>query len=194
MNPEIRQADGSGYRPANVRVDDYDPNWARQYTEEAHLLEETLGPHVVAVDHIGNTSISGMPSKPIIDILASVTTYDEFDLVVQRLATIGYLHTPESEADDPARRVFRKGPEDMNRRRTHHLHMTEINGYYSRRIIAFRNYLQCHPDDARAYAQLKRELAVKYENDSHGYTAAKSRFVTDIEHKAGVGLPADCDA
>jgi GrpB-like predicted nucleotidyltransferase (UPF0157 family) len=71
--------------------------------------------------------------------------------------------------------------------------MTEINGYYWRRIIAFRNYL-VPPHDARAYAQLKRELAVKCENDSHGYTAAKSRFVTDIEHMAGVGLPADCDA
>jgi GrpB-like predicted nucleotidyltransferase (UPF0157 family) len=34
-----------------------------------------------------------MPSKPIIDILAGVTTYDEFDLMVHRLATIGYLHT-----------------------------------------------------------------------------------------------------
>jgi len=82
----------------------------------------------------------------------------------------------------------------MNRRRTHHLHLTGINGYYWRRIIAFRNYLKCHPDDARAYAQLKRELAVKYENDPRGYTAAKSRFVTDIEHKAGVGLAADCAA
>jgi GrpB-like predicted nucleotidyltransferase (UPF0157 family) len=66
--------------------------------------------HVVAVEHIGSTFISGMPSKPIIDILAGVTIYDEFDLVVQRLAAIGHLHTPESEADNPARRFVRKGP------------------------------------------------------------------------------------
>lgn len=109
-----------------------------------------------------------MPSKPIIDILAGVTTYDEFDLMGHCLATIGYLHTPESEADDPARRP----PCDRDQR------LLLVAHYRVPQVPAFP------PDNARADAQLKRELAVKYENDPHSYTAAKSRFVTDVEHKA----------
>ena len=108
-----------------------------------------------------------MPSKPIIDILAGVTTYDEFDLMVHRLATIGHLHTGVR-----CRRPSPAAPCDRDQR------LLLVAHYRVPQVPAFP------PDNARADAQLKRELAVKYENDPHSYTAAKSRFVTDVEHKA----------
>lgn len=179
-------AERSRYRPARVRVVDHDSSWTERYAAEARLLIDTLGSHLAAIEHVGSTSVPGMPAKPIIDILAAVRTYDRFDVVVRRLAQIGYLYTPEAEADDPGRRVFRKGAQDMGRLRTHHLHITEVNSHYWQRIVAFRDHLRHHSDDATAYAQLKRDLAVRLADDSRGYTAAKQQFVTAIERRAGV--------
>jgi GrpB-like predicted nucleotidyltransferase (UPF0157 family) len=36
---------------------------------------------------------------------------------------------------------------------------------------------QTHPERARAYGDLKRELAVLYEHDRDGYTEAKTGFI-----------------
>ena len=60
----------------------------------------------MAIEHIGSTAVPGLPAKPILDIMAGVTGWDGFELIVERLDSVGYRYTPEAEADDPARRFF----------------------------------------------------------------------------------------
>ena len=172
---------GAWYRPARVVVEEYDERWPSLYAEEAARIMRAIGDDLVAIEHIGSTAVPGMTSKPIIDILTAVSTWDRFDQMIRALQAIGYLYTPESEADDPARRVFRKGPEDMTLPRTHHLHVTDPDSAYWRRIIGFRDHLRRHPADAAAYGELKFTLARRFEHDSRGYTDAKHEFVTSIE-------------
>ncbi len=50
----------------------YDPDWIMLFATEAGLLRRIFGQEVVAVHHIGSTSIPGMTAKPIIDILLEV--------------------------------------------------------------------------------------------------------------------------
>jgi GrpB-like predicted nucleotidyltransferase (UPF0157 family) len=166
---------------AAVRIVEYDPTWPTRYAEEATLLTETLGSRLLRVEHVGSTSVPGMPAKPIIDILAAVAGYDDFPTVVADLAKIGYLYTPESESDDPDRRVFRKGPDDMTRLRTHHLHVTEAGSRYWHRIVAFRDLLRHTPEAASAYADLKKGLAAKHAREPRSYTVGKHEFVTTVE-------------
>jgi GrpB-like predicted nucleotidyltransferase (UPF0157 family) len=113
------------YRSARVHVQAYDPSWPEHYAEEAELLTRTLADSLLAVEHVGSTAVPGLAAKPVIDILAAVRDLNGFPVLVERLKETGYTYTPESEADDPSRRVFRKGPEDLTRLRTHHLHVTE---------------------------------------------------------------------
>ena len=174
------------FRHAAVRIVDYDSTWPTRYAEEAKLLAMTLGARLLCVEHVGSTSVPGMPAKPIIDILAAVAGYDDFPTVVRDLEKIGYLYTPESEADDPDRRVFRKGPDDMTRPRTHHLHVTEVGSHYWQRIVAFRDHLRRTPAAAAAYAELKQGLAAEYAREPRSYTAGKHEFVATVEHQAGV--------
>ncbi|GAA5035877.1 GrpB family protein [Actinopolymorpha pittospori] len=171
----------STFRHAAVRIVEYDPTWPTRYAEEATLLTETLGSRLLRVEHVGSTSVPGMPAKPIIDILAAVAGYDDFPTVVTDLEKIGYLYTPESESDDPDRRVFRKGPDDMTRLRTHHLHVTEAGSPYWQRIVAFRDHLRRTPEVATAYADLKKGLAAEHAREPRSYTAGKHDFVTTVE-------------
>lgn len=172
------------YRAAPVRLQDYDPSWPALYADEAKLLTDALAPDLVAIEHIGSTSVPGMAAKPVIDILVAVADYSPFQQLVQRLGSVGYVYTPESEADDPYRRVFRKGAEDISRLRTHHLHLTTSGSRYWHRMIAFRDHLRLHPEDAAAYIELKRTLAATHAGDPAAYTAAKHEFVTATEEKA----------
>lgn len=163
------------YRPAKVHLTTYDPRWPELYAKEAQRLLDIAGDQLVGLEHIGSTAIPGMTAKPIIDILAAVTNFEEFPTLVERLDGLGYLYTPESKSDDPARRVFRKGPANMQQMRTHHLHVTEAASHYWERIIAFRDYLRSHPAEATAYAELKRDLASRYEGEARRYRQGRLR-------------------
>jgi GrpB-like predicted nucleotidyltransferase (UPF0157 family) len=177
---------GAWYRPARVHIDDYDARWPELYREEALLIATAIGDDLIAIEHVGSTAVPEMPAKPIIDILAALTTWARFDDVVTNLRELGYVYTAESEADDPNRRVFRKGPTDMSLLRTHHLHITDPESLYWRRIIAFRDQLRSDPADAATYVQLKKELVAEFALDSRSYTAGKQEFVTKVERKRGV--------
>ncbi len=178
---------GGWYRPASVHLDAYNDAWPDMYRAEADRVTAALRSDLVAIEHVGSTAVPGLPAKPILDILAAVSTWDRFEEVVSRLGEIGYLYTPESEADDPGRRVFRKGPRDMSLMRTHHLHVTAPDSPYWRRIVAFRDQLREDAAYAAEYAALKRRLAGDFSTDSRGYTRAKTQFVKRMEAKRGSG-------
>jgi GrpB-like predicted nucleotidyltransferase (UPF0157 family) len=174
---------GSWYRPARIHLVDYDEGWPRLYAEEAAQVARALGDQLVAIEHVGSTAVAGMPAKPIIDVLVAVVAWDHFEEMLVSLQGLGFVYTPESEEEDPNRRVFRKGPADMSLLRTHHLHMTESGSVYWKRVIAFRDQLRAEPSDALAYAELKRQLAKTFEHDSRSYTSGKDGFVTSVERK-----------
>lgn len=52
------------------------------------------------------------------------------------------------------------------------------------RHLAVRDYLRTHPADAKAYGQLKRELAARYPLDWEAYCDGKDAFVKDLEKRA----------
>jgi GrpB-like predicted nucleotidyltransferase (UPF0157 family) len=72
------------------------------------------------------------------------------------------------------------------------MHAVEFGSEFWRDHLLFRNYLRVHPDDARAYADLKRKLAGIYNrtmlaantNVNVGYTDYKTEFVESIKARA----------
>jgi GrpB-like predicted nucleotidyltransferase (UPF0157 family) len=62
----------------------------------------------------------------------------------------------------------------------HHLYVCPSGSREFQRHLAFRNYLRAHPDDAAAYGELKKSLAVLFRNDWSAYTNAKTEFVEDV--------------
>ncbi len=166
-----------------VRIVDYNPSWPEWYRQEKGALISALGDLLISVEHIGSTSVEGLSAKPIIDILAGVANLQDADLSIEHLEHIGYEYVPEYEKELPNRRYFRKGKASKHV----HLHMVEIDSVFWRRQLAFRDYLRVHPETAREYDQLKRELAVQYGRDRSGYTEAKSEFIRSVETQALAG-------
>ena len=55
--------------------------------------------------------------------------------------------------------------------------------------MLFRDWLRAHPEDAAAYAALKRRLAVEANGDWDFYTGGKVEFVAEIVDMARATRP-----
>ena len=68
--------------------------------------------------------------------------------------------------------------------RTHHVHLVSWSSDLWRDHLVFRDYLRAHPEIAREYETIKRELATMYLQDKEQYTDAKGPFVRSIVRRA----------
>ena len=55
-----------------IHLADYDPEWPVLYEREAARVRDLLGDRVHLLEHVGSTSVPGLPAKPIIDMLLVV--------------------------------------------------------------------------------------------------------------------------
>ena len=156
----------------------YNPKWAKLFEQERELLLRTLNSYVSKIEHIGSTSIEGMLSKPIIDIMVGLNNFSEADGLVPKIANLGYSYFPEFEDVMPDRRFFKK---ITNGQATHHIHMVEINDEFWQRHLLFRDYLRNNPSIAREYAELKKYLAKQDWEVSNDFAKAKTEFIQRIE-------------
>ncbi|AOW98075.1 hypothetical protein BJP34_00280 [Moorena producens PAL-8-15-08-1] len=163
-----------------VEVVPHDPKWRDEFERESKQIALAVGENLIAVHHIGSTSIPELYAKPIIDILVEVKDITKVDENSSGMETIGYEGM--GEYGIPGRRYFRKHNEIGIR--THHVHMFEVNSLQVERHLAFRDYMIAHPKDAHKYGELKRELAKKYPDNIEAYMDGKDGFIKEMERKA----------
>ena len=162
-----------------IVVVDHRPEWAQAYAREAERIAAILGDNLVSIHHIGSTSVPGLAAKPIIDILPVVRDIAAVDLCNAAFAALGY--TAMGEFGIPGRRYFHKGGDE----RTHHVHIFAADNRAAiERHLAVPAYLRAHPDEARAYGNLKKALAARFPCDWEGYCDGKDAFVQALEKRA----------
>ncbi len=163
-----------------IEIVEYDPSWPAQFAEIAGRVRAAFadGPPIT-VEHIGSTSVAGLAAKPIIDIGVVVPASSDAPDAIARLATLGYVH--QANLGIAGHEAFRS-PANGPRHR-----LCVYPRYISpllRELLAFRDYLRTHPDEADQYAALKKELAARFSSDHVGYTEAKTDFVRSVLAKA----------
>lgn len=163
--------------PKTVQVAEYDPAWPARFQQLARRAAQAIGQRVMAVEHVGSTSVPGLAAKPIID-LAVVVQPEDVPHAIERLAAIGYVH--EGDKGIPGREAFRTPPGEEK----HHLYVCVAGSRGVRDHLLFRDHLRAHPDLAREYAELKRRLAERHRHDSENYQEAKSAFIEAVTERA----------
>lgn len=165
-----------------IVVADYDPAWPAMFEQERAKLSTALGPLTVTIEHVGSTAVPGLAAKPVIDLLVGVHSLVEArSRGIEPLRALGYTYMPEYQSWLPDELFFRKGiPGPW----THHVHIMEPSSPRWRNRLLFRDYLRAHPDAARTYAKLKRDLAAAVKDDIAAYRTAKDGFVAEIVARA----------
>lgn len=165
-----------------VKIVDYDPRWPILFDEEAGRLRAALDPSaIVGIEHFGSTAVPNLSAKPIIDILIAVRSLAEARAsFVEALRKLDYVYWADNPKKD--RMFFVKGMPPFGPRRTHHVHVTEVDGEMWLRL-PFRDYLRANPEEAGLYEQLKRRLAAEHRTDREAYTDAKSAYIDSVMRK-----------
>jgi GrpB-like predicted nucleotidyltransferase (UPF0157 family) len=161
----------------SVTVVEYDPAWPAAFQALARRAADAIGERVMAVEHVGSTSVPGLAAKPVVD-LAVVVREEDVPHAVERLATLGYAY--QGERGVPGRHAFRAPPGEAR----HHLYVCVPGSPGFRDHVLFRDHLRAHPDTARDYADLKRRLAIEHRDDRDAYQQAKSAFIDAVTRRA----------
>ena len=162
-----------------VVVVDYDPQWPVVYKKEKAEILRAIGDKAVSIEHIGSTAVPGLGAKPIVDIIVAVRHLSDASECIEPLQSIGYEYVPEYETQTPERRYF-----ERTLRKHTALHMVELTSDFWKRHLLFRDYLRRHPEVAREYYELKKQLATGCGLDRKAYTDAKTPFIRSVIARA----------
>jgi GrpB-like predicted nucleotidyltransferase (UPF0157 family) len=164
-----------------IEVKPHDVLWTSAFEQEAAALSQVFGNSLVAIHHVGSTSIPGLVAKPIIDILVVLNETQTIERFSEGMQRLGYRVRGEClDAEipgTPGRFYFSK---DTGAVRTHHVHACGVGHSEAADKLAFRDYLRAHPRRAAAYGRLKQRLALVYRHDNIGYMRGKDAFVKTV--------------
>ena len=161
----------------DVVIADYDPIWPHWFESAAFRIREALGEKVLQLDHVGSTSVRGLPAKPLIDINMAVADTTDEGAYVPPLEAIGYKLRIR-EPDWYEHRLLRGYDPPVN------LHVFNPGCEELDRTVRFRDHLRTHEDDRELYARTKRELAAKKWKYVQNYADAKSDVIQQILARA----------
>ncbi len=167
-----------------IEIVDYEPAWAEAFAGISRVIKAALGILALRIEHVGSTSVPGLGAKPIIDLDVVIESPRSLPPVAEALEALGYRH--EGDKGIPGREAF--GREDGTAPRggsgrqwpPHHLYVCAEDSKELGRHLRFRDYLRSHPDSARQYETLKRELASLHPHDIDSYIEGKSAFIERI--------------
>ena len=111
----------------------------------ATRIRNVLGHRVLALEHVGSTSVPGLPTKPIIDIDLTVVDSSDEVAYVPALERVGFVLTIREPRWHQHRCLTSTDPKSN----------VEVWGPGSPEAIRhtmFRDWLRTHPDDRARYA------------------------------------------
>ncbi|MBB2924610.1 GrpB family protein [Cellulomonas cellasea] len=163
--------------PRPITVTAHDPAWATAYDGLAARVRRALGDGVLALDHVGSTSVPGLDAKPIIDL--DLTVADSTDEPAYRTAleAEGFTLSLRERAWHEHRVFAHAEPRA-------HLHVWSPDCPEVVRHRLFRDWLREHPADRAAYAAAKHAAVDRLTAAGGGsgmdYNALKAPVVHEI--------------
>lgn len=150
------------------------PEWEHQFRGVADALAIILAPLPVgAIEHVGSTSVRGLPAKPILDIDVIVHR-DTMAPAISALERAGYLHRGDLGVTD--REAF-TAPDEQPAR---NVYLCVAGTLHVRNHLAVRDVLRARPDLRERYGTVKLQLARRPGMDIHRYLAGKSAILQEV--------------
>ena len=169
-----------GLKKDTVVLEPHSEAWDIEGRNICAKIKEILKDDVVDVQHVGSTSIQGICAKPIIDVAVAVRSFDDIIKHNEELSGKGIVYRKQ---DIPGQHLYRSGDLDNNIV-THFIHVVIAGSDAWHNYINFRDYLNSHPEDAKRYESLKKELWSKFPEDRDSYVDGKKELVTELLAKA----------
>lgn len=170
--------------PMPPKVVPYDGTWPAQAARALARLRLLTAGRALRVDHIGSTSVPGLPAKDVLDLQVTVSTLAQADEFADVLSDAGFLRAEGEWWDDPQgggsrwEKRFHYGA-DPARPVNVHVRSTATPAW--RLALLFAAWLRANPDERDAYAEVKAALAEAHATDASvdAYAEAKQSWVNE---------------
>ena len=149
-SPEGLSAFVPGRKPPRVGVEivDADPGWPTDFADLAGRIRDALGEAILELEHVGSTSVPGLPAKPVIDICLTVADSADEAAWLPPLEDAGFDLTVR----EPWWLEHRCLVCDVPRS---NLHVFSPGAPEPIRMRLFRDWLRAHPEDLALYRDAK---------------------------------------
>lgn len=164
-----------------IEVVQYDPSWPKYYEIEAEIIKSKLGQKLIAIYHVGSTSVPNLCAKPKIDIIAVMNDPSK---QIDDLSLLGYEY--RGEYNIPLHYGFSKRG-DIN----FNLHAYERGHPEIELNLLFRDVLRSNTELKKEYYEIKHNI-LKSESSQQksssyftNYTLKKGEFIHKVLQEAG---------
>jgi GrpB-like predicted nucleotidyltransferase (UPF0157 family) len=164
-----------------VELRSYDATWRALALNESVKLTQAIGANLIAIEHIGSTAIAGIHAKPTIDLLPIVRSIQAADAKASAVEALRYCW--RGEFGLPGRRYCTRDHPETGRR-LFNVHIFETGAAAIDRLLAFRDYLRAHRQEALAYESEKKRAAALHAGDTLAYNDEKSPWIKQCETRA----------
>jgi GrpB-like predicted nucleotidyltransferase (UPF0157 family) len=158
-----------------IEIVPYQPSWPLEFAEIGSRLRVALGDRALAIHHIGSTSVPGLDAKDVIDVQMTVLSLND-EALQSALDTAGFVCREDIARDHsppggmvPAGELEKRYAKTAEPARAAHVHIRVAGCWNQRYALLCRDYLRSHKDAANAYAEIKRQLARYFPNDTIAY-------------------------
>lgn len=164
-----------------ILLEAHNPQYKDWYEIERQIILNKIKPeNIIRINHIGSSAVTGLISKPTVDILLEVDGCCAATQLIDNLCAIGWVLMWQE--NDPMKLTFNKGyTPDGFAEKVYHLHVRYAGDWNE---LYFRDFLIAHSDVADEYGKIKMSLWKDFKNDRDGYTEAKSNFVLQYSKAA----------
>ncbi len=174
-----------------IVIEDYSAKWPSDFEMLRLVYATHLNGLVSDIQHVGSTSVPGLSAKPVIDIDLIIEDRKVLDGVIAKLEMLGYEYVGDLGIKD--REAFRQKPlrssDDGPKREwpAHNLYVCLAGSIALQNHLALRGYLRAHPEKAKQYGELKKQLVAVNPYDIDLYIKNKTPFITGILEEMGFG-------
>lgn len=164
-----------------VTVEHYNPQWPVSFALIQASLQEILELiPILAIEHVGSTSVPGLAAKPILDIDV-VVTGTSVPLAIAALEKSGYIYY--GTWGIPDRHALRMPGQDP----AVNLYVCVENCLALRNHIAVRDLLRMDEELRDEYSAVKFQLAEREWENFMAYCESKNSILAKILARAGIG-------
>jgi len=160
-----------GLDASTVELVSWSSSLTECFNEEAARVSDACGDRMLTIEHIGSTSVPGLDSRPIIDLLIGVEHIRDASECIEPLKAIGYKCHGENGV--PGRRHFTRS---IDRRCVVQMHMVQLDGEFWTNAIRFRDQLRADSQLAEEYGEAKKELQARFATEPSAYEEARTAF------------------
>lgn len=162
-----------------IEIVSYNPSWPALFKQEAEELKKIFEPHrLVALEHYGSSSVPGLCSKPIVDILVGLDEFKLSDDEIKKLEALGYEFI--GQLHPTVQRFFlrKRGTQNFN------LGVVTFDSTDWHNNLVTRDYLRTHPDEVKTYTAVKQDAVGKGFKTLIEYHKYKDAFVNGLRERA----------